>query len=95
MGNHLFFIARICLPISTANLKIENSNIHIQYVKNETKYMGIKNLNKYLYEKCGKTSISKKHLSEISGKTIVIDTSIYLYQFLWQDQLNETTIHFF
>lgn len=51
--------------------------------------MGIKNLNKLLHEKCCKNSISKIHFSEISGKTIVIDTSIYLYQFLGEGCLME------
>ena len=51
--------------------------------------MGIKFLNKYLYEKCGKTSITKIHLKELSGKTIVIDTSIYLYHFLGENALME------
>ena len=51
--------------------------------------MGIKNLNKLLYEKCCKNSISKIHFRELSGKTIVIDTSIYLYQFLGEGSLME------
>jgi 5'-3' exonuclease len=51
--------------------------------------MGIKNLNKYLYEKCSKTSITKIHFRELSGKTIVIDTSIYLYHFLGENALME------
>lgn len=51
--------------------------------------MGIKNLNKFLHEKCGKNCISKIHFREISGKTIVIDTSIYLYQFLGEGSLME------
>jgi flap endonuclease-1 len=51
--------------------------------------MGIKFLNKYLYEKCGKTSITKIHLKELSGKTIVIDTSIYLYHFVGENALME------
>lgn len=51
--------------------------------------MGIKNLNKFLHEKCRKNSISKIHFREISGKTIVIDTSIYLYQFLGDGSLME------
>jgi len=57
--------------------------------KNIHKYMGIKNLNKFLHEKCCKNSISKIHFREISGKTIVIDTSIYLYQFLGEGSLME------
>ena len=51
--------------------------------------MGIKNLNKYLLDKCNETSIQKIHLSKISGKTIVIDTSIYLYQFVSMNALLE------
>lgn len=51
--------------------------------------MGIKNLNKYLYDKCSKKSISKIHLRELSDKTIVIDTSIYLYHFLGENALME------
>lgn len=51
--------------------------------------MGIKNLNKYLLNKCNETSIQKIHLSKISGKTIVVDTSIYLYQFVSMNALLE------
>jgi flap endonuclease-1 len=43
--------------------------------------MGIPKLNAYLLNHCSKHSIDKKHLSIFSGKTIVIDTSIYLYKF--------------
>jgi flap endonuclease-1 len=51
--------------------------------------MGIKNLNKFLIEKCSQQSILKKHLSIFSGKTIVIDTSIYLYKFMENSVLIE------
>ena len=44
--------------------------------------MGIKNLNKFLMGKCSSESILKKHLGIFGGKTIVIDTSIYLYKFM-------------
>ena len=43
--------------------------------------MGIPKLNSYLMQHCSKQSIDKKHLSTFSGKTIAIDTSIYLYKF--------------
>lgn len=43
--------------------------------------MGIPKLNAYLINHCSKNSIDKKHLSTFTGKTIVIDTSIYLYKF--------------
>lgn len=52
--------------------------------------MGIKHLNRYLHEKCSKLSISKKHMKKLSGKTLVIDTSIYLYQFLSEGSLLES-----
>ena len=51
--------------------------------------MGIKNLNRYLHDKCSKTSIQKVHLETLSGKTLVIDTSIYLYQFITEEALLE------
>lgn len=51
--------------------------------------MGIKFLNKYLYEKCSKKAISKIHLKKLNGRTIIIDTSIYLYHFLSENALME------
>jgi len=51
--------------------------------------MGIKYLNKFLLEKCKKSSIRKIHFSELDSKTIVIDTSIYLYKFAAEDALLE------
>jgi len=51
--------------------------------------MGIKHLNRYLYENCTKKSIRKIHLSELNNKTIVIDVSIYLYKFSSEDSLME------
>jgi 5'-3' exonuclease len=50
--------------------------------------MGIRMLNKFLQDKC-KTSISCIHLSELSGKKIAVDISIYLYKFLSDDALLE------
>ena len=43
--------------------------------------MGIKHLNKFLKKECNE-SIELLSLKSLSGKTIVIDTSIYLYKFL-------------
>ena len=51
--------------------------------------MGIKNLNRYLLEKCSENAIKQKHLSIFSGKTLVIDTSIYLYKFAEEKALIE------
>ena len=54
--------------------------------------MGIKNLNKFLIDNCKKSSIKRTHLSELESKTIVIDTSIYLYKFAADGTLLE---HFY
>jgi flap endonuclease-1 len=51
--------------------------------------MGIKHLNRYLRTNCSKKSIKKIHLKELSGKTVVIDASIYLYKFLGENALME------
>ena len=51
--------------------------------------MGIKNLNRFLRERCTKKSIYKASLSQFENKTIVIDTSIYLYKFISDGSLME------
>jgi len=50
--------------------------------------MGIKNLNRFLKEQC-KSSIRITPFSELKGKTIVIDTSIYMYKFVSENALIE------
>jgi hypothetical protein len=50
--------------------------------------MGIKNLNRFLKEHC-KESIRMTHFSDLKGKTIVIDTSIYMYKFVSENALIE------
>lgn len=51
--------------------------------------MGIKHLNRFLLDNCSKKSITKIHLSKLSGKKLVIDVSIYLYKFLSENALLE------
>lgn len=51
--------------------------------------MGIKNLNRFLRENCSKSSIKKVTMHDLTGKTIVIDTSIYLYKFISENALLE------
>lgn len=51
--------------------------------------MGIKNLNRFLFDNCSKKSIKKVHLKQFAKKSIVIDTSIYLYKFLADNALLE------
>lgn len=51
--------------------------------------MGIRNLNKFLRQKCTTSSIQKKHIGSYTNKTIVIDTSIYLYRFNTDNALIE------
>lgn len=50
--------------------------------------MGIRNLNSVIKEHCN-DAICKLHLSEIKGKTIVIDTSIYMYRYSSDSSLIE------
>ena len=50
--------------------------------------MGIRMLNKFLQLKC-KKNISQIHLSELSGKKVVVYISIYLYKFLSENALLE------
>jgi hypothetical protein len=52
--------------------------------------MGIKNLNRFLRDNCSKKAITKKHLSYFKNKTVVIDTSIYLYKFASEGSLMES-----
>jgi hypothetical protein len=43
--------------------------------------MGIKQLNHFLMENCTTKAIYKTSLKNFANKTVVIDTSIYLYKF--------------
>jgi hypothetical protein len=51
--------------------------------------MGIKHLNRFLNAKCSNTSICTEQIRNFKNKTLVIDTSIYLYKFLGDDTLIE------
>tara|TARA_B000000557_G_scaffold23301_1_gene17552 strand:- start:514 stop:1485 length:972 start_codon:yes stop_codon:yes gene_type:complete len=51
--------------------------------------MGIIHLNRFLLDNCKRSSIKKVKLDEFSGKTIAIDTSIYMYKYLSQNALVE------
>lgn len=44
--------------------------------------MGIKYLNKYLLTNCSRKSINNTSLKDLYGKTIVVDTFIYLYKYM-------------
>lgn len=54
--------------------------------------MGIRYLNKYFREECNtkNNSIKMISLSQLSGKKIAVDISIYLYKFIGDDQLIES-----
>ena len=54
--------------------------------------MGIRFLNRFLQDNC-KKSIKKIDLHDLSGKKIIIDTSIYLYRFLGENALLENFYH--
>lgn len=53
--------------------------------------MGIRYLNKYFREKCSMKNncIKMISISQLSGKKIAVDVSIYLYKFIGDDQLIE------
>lgn len=51
--------------------------------------MGVKSLNSYLLDRCSKNAIKKVHLSTLKGKKIAVDTSIYIYKFMSENQLLE------
>ena len=51
--------------------------------------MGIPKLNRYLLGACSDNTIKKKHLSSFSGKTVVVDASIYMYKFSGYNALVE------
>lgn len=51
--------------------------------------MGIIHLNRFLLDNCKRSSIRKIKLHEFTGKTIAIDTSIYMYKYLSQNALVE------
>ena len=51
--------------------------------------MGIKHLNRYFIDNCQKKSMSKVSMRSFAGKTIVVDTSIYMYKFTAQSALLE------
>jgi len=50
--------------------------------------MGIKFLNRFIQSQCH-TSVKQIHLSELSNKKIVVDTSIYMYRFAADNTLLE------
>jgi hypothetical protein len=51
--------------------------------------MGIKQLNRYIVGQCQKSSICKTKMEILRNKTIVIDTSIYMYKYHAQNSLIE------
>jgi hypothetical protein len=54
--------------------------------------MGIRGLNRFLTTTCSNNAIRKISLAELSNKTIVVDTSIYLYKFIGENTLIESMI---
>ena len=52
--------------------------------------MGIKHLNTYIKNSTTCKSIQKLKLNELSNRIIAVDTSIYLYKFLYNGELFES-----
>ena len=71
-------------------IKIDNRIVTIiNNNNNSIKIMGVKHLNSYFLTNCSKQSIQKIGFEQCRGKSIVIDTSIYLYKFLCEDAYME------
>lgn len=51
--------------------------------------MGIRHLNRFLLNHCSHQSIHKIGLKYLHGKTVVVDTSIYMYKFMEKNALLE------
>ena len=51
--------------------------------------MGIKYLNKFLLTNCSRKSIKNTSLNNFYGKTIVVDTFIYLYKYMADGSLQK------
>ena len=49
--------------------------------------MGIRYLNQFLQKNANKSSIQLYNLSELSGKKIAVDISIYLYRYIADNSL--------
>lgn len=64
------------------------NSLFIYYIHNHKnhnskyKFMGIKHLNNYLLTNCSCKSIKNTSLNYFYGKTIVVDTFIYLYKYM-------------
>jgi flap endonuclease-1 len=52
--------------------------------------MGIKYLNKFLRKECNEQAIRQISLSELSGKKIAVDISIYMYKYAGEETLIES-----
>ena len=62
--------------------------IHISNgIINKLNFMGIKGLNTYLIKNCSNTAIRTIQLNKLSGTTIVVDVSTYLYRFEMNNML--------
>lgn len=51
--------------------------------------MGVKHMNRYMRDNCSTKSIKQISLSELSGKKIAVDISIYLYKYMGENTLIE------
>jgi 5'-3' exonuclease len=51
--------------------------------------MGIKSANKFLLDNCSKKAIHKALFSQFAGKTIAIDTMIFIYKYESENSLIE------
>ena len=57
--------------------------------------MGIKNLNRFLHKHCTSNAIQKTNISIYKNKTLVVDTSIFMYKFLAMEKTQHGIIDLF
>ena len=57
--------------------------------------MGIKHLNRFLHKHCSSSAIQHTNISVYQNKTLVIDTSIFMYKFLTTEKTQEGIVEMF
>jgi len=57
--------------------------------------MGIKHLNRFLHKHCGPKAVQHIHISLYENKTLVIDTSIFMYKFLTSEKTQQGMVAMF
>jgi len=78
------------ISIFFLKLKMVMNRVSI-FIYYKQDFMGIRSLNKYLQRHC-MHALENISMSSLSGKTIAVDTSIYLYKFAGEGRLIENIV---